>query len=99
MEEEQGSKGQAHENHFDAKDRMDRVGTADHDEFSHVPGGKREDKTGEEAMGDALGPVRKDDETKGQVHGKGESSWECQDVHSTTFSPAPVPSVREKELG
>jgi hypothetical protein len=53
---------------------MSGIDAVDHDEFTHIPGGKGKDKTGEELMSDIFRLTGKDNETKNDVHGKGQGS-------------------------
>jgi hypothetical protein len=84
-EEKEGCKGQSDKYHLRAEDRIDRVDAVDHDEFAYIPGGEGKDKTGKEPVGHIFGIAGEHDETEGEVHRKGKSSRECQDVHQFTF--------------
>jgi hypothetical protein len=85
MEEKQGDKGQSHKDHFHPKDSMERIDTADHDEFAHIPSGKGKDKARKKLVSDILGITGDDEQTKDEIHRKGKCSRECQNVHQTTF--------------
>jgi hypothetical protein len=85
MEEEQRSKDQSYKDHLHPKDGMNGIDAADHDELAHIPGGKGKDKTGKELVSYIFGVTGEDDETKGEVHGKGKRSRKRQDVHQSTI--------------
>jgi hypothetical protein len=53
---------------------MEGIDAADHDEFTHIPGGEGKDKAGEELMSHVLRLAGKCDQTKDDVHGKGKGS-------------------------
>jgi hypothetical protein len=74
MEKEQRSKSQSDKDDLHPEYGTVGIDTADHDEFAHIPGGKREDKTGEELMSDVFRSTGKYNQTKDDIHGKGQSS-------------------------
>jgi hypothetical protein len=56
-----------------------------HDEFSHIPRGEGEDETREKPVGDIFGVAGEDNQTEGNIHGKGQSSRQGQNVHRTPY--------------
>jgi hypothetical protein len=71
MEKEQRGKSQSNKDDFYSKDGVNGIDAADHDQFTHIPSSEREDKTGEELMGDVFRFAGKDDQTEDEIHGKG----------------------------
>jgi len=45
-----------------------------HDEFSHIPRGEGEDEPREKPVGEIFGVAGEDNQTEGNIHGKGQSS-------------------------
>ena len=72
MKKEHGSKGQSCENHLDPKDRIDGIDAADHDQLTQIPGSKGKDEASKKPMGHISGLAGKNNQTKGEVHCKGE---------------------------
>jgi hypothetical protein len=66
---------------------MEGIDAADHDEFAHIPSSEGKDKARKKLVSDIFGITGDDEQTKGEVHCKGECRRECQDVHQTTFFP------------
>jgi hypothetical protein len=85
MEKEKGSKDQSYQYHLHPKDSMERIDTAGHDEFAHIPSSEGKDKARKKPMSDILGITGDDDQTKDEVHRKGKSRREGQDIHPIPF--------------
>jgi len=72
MEKKQGRKSQTHEDHLHPKDGPYRIDAADHNQLTQIPGSKGKDETSKKPMSDISGFTGKNDQTKGEVHRKGE---------------------------
>jgi hypothetical protein len=81
MEKEQRGKSQSNKDDLYSEDGANGIDTADHDQLTHIPSGERKNETGEELMSDVFRFAGKDDQTEDEIHGKGKSCGEGQNVH------------------